>query len=134
MKKSIIIGIVVLILLVGFLTIPVPYNITVGYTVKEPYSDLEYYYVSEPYTTTEYYYEREPYTICAGTSFWTGRCNKWKTEYSDVQKSRPVTKYKDVRKSRTVTKYRNVEKERVKKNTATLYEFASKKVKWYKHE
>jgi len=48
-----------------------------------------------PYSATEYYYEKEPYTICAGTSFWTGNCNSWKTEYRDVQKSRQVTKYTD---------------------------------------
>ena len=38
----------------------------------------------------ETYYEREPYTVCAGYSFWTGKCNKWKTEYENVRKSRTV--------------------------------------------
>ena len=36
------------------------------------------------------YYEREPYTVCAGTSFWTGDCNEWKTEYKNVRKTRQI--------------------------------------------
>ena len=46
-----------------------------------------------PYEDIEYYYEREPYTICAGYSFWTGKCNEWKTEYEQVRKSRTITRY-----------------------------------------
>ncbi len=41
-------------------------------------------------TKEEVYYEREPYTVCAGHSFWTGKCNKWKTEYENVRKTRAI--------------------------------------------
>jgi len=41
-------------------------------------------------TKQETYYEREPYTVCAGHSFWTGKCNAWKTEYENVLKTRTV--------------------------------------------
>ena len=39
-------------------------------------------------TKDEVYYER--YTVCAGHSFWTGKCNEWKTEYENVQKTRKI--------------------------------------------
>ena len=51
-----------------------------------------------PYSTTEYYWDKEPYSVCAGTSWWTGDCNSWRTEYRDVQKSRTVIKYTDEEK------------------------------------
>ncbi len=76
--------------------------------IQVPYEDVEYYTEQEPYENTEYYYEREPYTICAGHSFWTGKCNSWKTEYERVRKLRTTTKYRTVQKLRTVTKYCNL--------------------------
>ncbi len=76
--------------------------------IQVPYEDTEYYTEQEPYEDTEYYYEREPYTICAGYSFWTGKCNEWKTEYEMVRKLRTITRYRTVQKSRAVTKYCNL--------------------------
>ncbi len=76
--------------------------------IQVPYSDVEYYTEQKPYEDVEYYYEREPYTICVGHSFWTGKCNAWKTEYERVRTSRTITKYRTVQKSRTVTKYCNL--------------------------
>ena len=75
---------------------------------EQPYEDIEYYYEKEPYKDTETYYEREPYTTCAGYSIWTGKCNKWKTEYENVRKTRSVTRYRNVQKSRAITKFQEV--------------------------
>jgi len=72
---------------------------------EQPYTDKEYYQVKEPYTDKEYYYEREPYTVCAGHSWWSGKCNEWKTEYRDIRKSRTITKYRTFTETRKVTKF-----------------------------
>lgn len=74
------------------------------FAIPFSYKATEAYNEQVPYTDTEYYYEREPYTVCAGTSFWTGNCNEWITEYENVRKSRTVNKYTTIQKERGVWK------------------------------
>ena len=113
---SLIISLIILIVLINsaiILTTPMGRNFLFELTTKvvckeQAYQDIEYYWVNEPYDYKEVYYEREPYTICAGYSWWTGRCNNWKTEYRSVKKYRTITRYRDVRKSRTILKYKEV--------------------------
>ncbi len=106
-QKSKFIGILILIVAGIIFFVPFPYTATEAYNEQVPYSDVEVYY------------EKEPYTTCAGTSFWTGKCNEWKTEYENVKKTK------------TVNKYRTVQKEREVQKKATLYERWSGQVQWY---
>ncbi len=115
LKTKIILGTIGLILVFSIILFIVSINL--GYAPdyltkiickEQPYEAIEYYNEQEPYQAIEYYYEREPYTTCAGYSFWTGKCNNWKTEYRNTEKTRYITKYRSVQKSRTITKYRQI--------------------------
>ncbi len=127
---------IVVILIIGsvvIFVIPFQYKATEAYDVQEPYTDTEYFYENEPYATLEYYNEEEPYTVCAGYSFWTGKCNQWKTEYRTVTKSRTVSEYQQVQKSRTVTKYKTIQKEKEVWKKDTLFNMWTGKTQyWYK--